>query len=242
MYNSPYAFSENKVTAHIELEGLESWYAADGNVVGAGPLTNEEAKNRGAVEYGVLTDQTVTETQTTNTFTNEEVEAFVAWNQTADLKGACIGYATRGAEMLTGESAGWDTKSGNLNVTGKTVWDLGETMESKGAAVQISISPQDPAGAIMTNSSDVGPGENSAFIVGPGAAGHALITTYSGDTQQMSLIDQGSGWNRPSTDAAGYNGQIEKINNYTGHTQIKAWRLQKEETVTRRVEQRTPIQ
>ena len=24
MYNSPYAFSENKVTAHIELEGLEA--------------------------------------------------------------------------------------------------------------------------------------------------------------------------------------------------------------------------
>jgi hypothetical protein len=29
--------------AHIEFEGLESWYAADGNVVGAGPLTDEEA-------------------------------------------------------------------------------------------------------------------------------------------------------------------------------------------------------
>src|SRR5690606_6929994 len=25
VYNSPYAFSENKVTAHVELEGLEAW-------------------------------------------------------------------------------------------------------------------------------------------------------------------------------------------------------------------------
>ena len=33
-YNSPYAFSENKVVAHIELEGLESYYAADGNLLG----------------------------------------------------------------------------------------------------------------------------------------------------------------------------------------------------------------
>lgn len=34
VHNSPYAFSENKVTAHIELEGLESYYAADGNLLG----------------------------------------------------------------------------------------------------------------------------------------------------------------------------------------------------------------
>ncbi len=40
-YNSAYAFSENKVTAHIELEGLESWYAADGNIVANGPLRKE---------------------------------------------------------------------------------------------------------------------------------------------------------------------------------------------------------
>lgn len=37
-YNSTYAFSENKVIAHVELEGLESHYAADGNVVANGPL------------------------------------------------------------------------------------------------------------------------------------------------------------------------------------------------------------
>ncbi len=32
VYNSPYAFSENKVTAHVELEGLESWSIKNLNV------------------------------------------------------------------------------------------------------------------------------------------------------------------------------------------------------------------
>lgn len=46
LYNSPYAFSENKVVAHIELEGLESWYAADGNVV-HGPVSQKTIQERG---------------------------------------------------------------------------------------------------------------------------------------------------------------------------------------------------
>src|SRR5690554_4438997 len=33
-WNSTYAFSENKVIAHIELEGLESFFAADGSLIG----------------------------------------------------------------------------------------------------------------------------------------------------------------------------------------------------------------
>jgi hypothetical protein len=158
------------------------------------------------------------------------------------MDGACIAYATRGDEMLTGESAGWDTKKGNLNVTGKHVWNLGETMESKSVAVQIEITSRNPAGDIINNSSNVGGGENSAFIVGPGGAGHALITTYSGDTQQMSLIDKALDGIVPTATPGEYNGQIEKINNRTGSSQIKAWRLQRQETVTRRVEERVPIQ
>lgn len=47
-YNSPYAFSENKVVAHIELEGLESYYAADGNLLGqVGTNTDVRVVNGG---------------------------------------------------------------------------------------------------------------------------------------------------------------------------------------------------
>ena len=49
-YNSTYAFSENKVTAHIELEGLESWYAADGNIIANGPL-RDEARASAHINY-----------------------------------------------------------------------------------------------------------------------------------------------------------------------------------------------
>lgn len=44
-YNSPYAFSENKVVAHVELEGLESWEANDGNVI-HGPRKNTDNLER----------------------------------------------------------------------------------------------------------------------------------------------------------------------------------------------------
>ncbi|HRG66831.1 MAG TPA: RHS repeat-associated core domain-containing protein, partial [Saprospiraceae bacterium] len=40
-YNSPYAFSENKVIAHVELEGLESVFAADGNIIANGPYNQK---------------------------------------------------------------------------------------------------------------------------------------------------------------------------------------------------------
>ena len=45
-YNSPYAFSENKVTAHVELEGLESFFAADGSII-HGPESNKAIKQKG---------------------------------------------------------------------------------------------------------------------------------------------------------------------------------------------------
>lgn len=56
-YNSPYAFSENKVVAHVELEGLEAiYFQVDGRVstpvspVGLGGVT-------GALSYGVAVDK-----------------------------------------------------------------------------------------------------------------------------------------------------------------------------------------
>ncbi|MEJ0055864.1 MAG: RHS repeat-associated core domain-containing protein [Bacteroidota bacterium] len=45
-YNSPYAFSENKVTAHRELEGLEAWDIkySDGNTSTVnGPFANQNS-------------------------------------------------------------------------------------------------------------------------------------------------------------------------------------------------------
>ena len=55
VYNSPYAFSENMVTAHIELEGLESWYAADGNVL-HGPRSGNARKGRGLVPASTISN------------------------------------------------------------------------------------------------------------------------------------------------------------------------------------------
>ncbi|HTH56911.1 MAG TPA: DUF6443 domain-containing protein [Cyclobacteriaceae bacterium] len=52
-YNSPYAFSENHVTAHVELEGLEKWYAADGNVMN-GPFSQKTI-----AQYGLRSAQGV---------------------------------------------------------------------------------------------------------------------------------------------------------------------------------------
>lgn len=42
-YNSVYAFSENKVISHVELEGLESVFAADGNIIANGPYNQKTA-------------------------------------------------------------------------------------------------------------------------------------------------------------------------------------------------------
>jgi RHS repeat-associated protein len=41
-YNSPYAFSENKVVAHVELEGLESYYTMDKQGEGYDPGNRQE--------------------------------------------------------------------------------------------------------------------------------------------------------------------------------------------------------
>jgi RHS repeat-associated protein len=43
-WNSPYAFSENKVIAWVELEGLESYFAADGSYIGSIGNSREERK------------------------------------------------------------------------------------------------------------------------------------------------------------------------------------------------------
>lgn len=57
MYNSPYAFSENKVTAHVEIEGLESRgfndarkYDTRGNFAGSAMRKNVTSNLQSASE------------------------------------------------------------------------------------------------------------------------------------------------------------------------------------------------
>ena len=106
-YNSPYAFSENKVTAHVELEGLESYYAADGNLITkrfsnqpvAGPLSTDYAKSLGATHSGTLSS----EPQQSFSFTDDEVSNFANWN--AQNGPTEPGAANRGERVIeeTGE-------------------------------------------------------------------------------------------------------------------------------------------
>ncbi|MDW3197444.1 MAG: DUF6443 domain-containing protein [Cytophagales bacterium] len=49
VYNSPYAFSENHVTAHAELEGLEKWLATDGSIIHNQPYSEKYAKDQGLI-------------------------------------------------------------------------------------------------------------------------------------------------------------------------------------------------
>ena len=51
----------------------------------------------------------------------------------------------------------------------------------------IRIGANDPGGDIELNAADVGT-ENAAYIVGPGSASHAMITTYSGSDNTFSIM------------------------------------------------------
>ena len=243
LYNSPYAFSENKVTAHIELEGLESWYVADGNLItkqfsnqpASGPLSTSYAQSIGATEYGVM------ESQNGYSFSDQEVQDFSDWNlmNGPSEPGKCIGVCTTGAEMLTGQDAGFRNSNGQndfgsggtVREDGRvTVYDVGINLENSGSATEIATQQGQETNSIVNNSNTSGT-ENTVYIAGIAGAYHSLTIVRNTSTNEFSLYDQGTIWSVQNTTQTRAQSEINSINSNHPTWGSRIWQLNKPNTV-----------
>ncbi len=106
---------------------------------------------------------------------------------------ACLGCATRGAEMLTGGDGSFNNSSGNLSLSGKNLFDLGENLEEGGVALEISRTRGKETRAISNVSGNTN-GNYTEFLAGPGGAYHSITMLYNSSDVQFSIDDQDTGW------------------------------------------------
>lgn len=239
---TPYQFAGLTPIEAREREGLEEWHtAATGDNPDVSPMRNDHA---GPMEDSYAQGlgynfHSGTETSYSGTFTEADVQAFDDWNSTKGPKqsGACLGCATRGSEMLTGVSAGWDNSNGNLSLAGKNVWQLGENLQLIGVAQEVTTFPGRETQDMMITSGNTGAGY-SAFVAGPGGAYHSIIVTYNSQDVLMSLYDQGYIGSRNNSPEI-TQGLIDRVNNTAtnlwGGAPSRMWRLLKREMIPVRI-------
>ena len=192
---TPYQFASNTPIWAIDLDGLEAWYTtdADGNQQllpnVTGPLSESTAENFGATHYFSTTSIPV------YSISDADVEVFANWNEdNGDTEpGACLGCATTGCEMLTGGNGGFRNANGRNNLSGKTVYDLGENLEAAGYATEISTPTGQETTTIINNPNSSGT-ENTAYVMGPAGAYHSIIVIHNTASNTFSIYDQGTGW------------------------------------------------
>lgn len=192
---SPYQFAGLTPIWARELEGLEPWYTNESgdNPENApqrndhsGPMTEEFASSLGYNFFGS------TEIIQNPEFTPAEVQSFSNWNASEGptLNGACLACATRGAEMLTGGNGGFNNSSGNLSLSGKNLFDLGNNLSLSGFAREIPTRRGVETQSIMNVSGNTN-GNFTGFLGGPGGALHSIIVLYNSDNVMFSVYDQG---------------------------------------------------
>ena len=227
-WNSPYAFAENTPIWARELEGLEAWYTTneDGNMnetpIAQGPLDLDYVKDLGATHVGVMTDRIE------YSFSQAEIDNFSNWNaqQGASEPGACLGCAITGSEILTGADAGFRNSKGRNVLSGKTLYDLGNNLASKGFATELPTSQGKETETIINNPNSVEIGY-SVYTAGPAGAWHSLIITHQGKENIFSIFDQGTGWDDKNVSQQGAQTKIDAINSFHPTWGSRIWQLNK---------------
>ncbi len=135
VYNSTYAFSENKVTGHVEIEGLEAANANDINnpLVRAAlkddvqkPAASVKQNSQGAIKVsvsvgvGVGVKAKVGKSEIGASVNGPQVQASIDGGRNVEVKGSCVGVnmklETPVGEAKTGGDAGVvEFKDGRLN-------------------------------------------------------------------------------------------------------------------------------
>ena len=238
-YQSPYNFAENKVIWARELEGLEAWYTTTGSTnpdnnplfrPQYGPLSYDYAVSQGYSSYSVSEREV---TVNNYNFSDSEIQSLADWNSAngSTINGECLACATRGSELLTNSSAGWNSGSG-LNLIGKSVYDLGNVLVGNGVADQISLNQGEETGEIINASTSNGVTENSAFLAGPAGGYHSIIIIHNLPNSSFSIFDQGTGWDVKNETQTGAQYQINNINSVHPNWGSRIWQLFKQETTT----------
>jgi hypothetical protein len=191
-------------------------------------LSQSRIQEIGATEYGVI------ETKTDANFTNQEISDFANWNfnNGGTVSGYCLGAATRGVEQLTGVDAadlGLETTSGNLNLAGKSVYDLGNSLVTTGNATNLTTSQGQETTSIL-NSNTAGT-DNTAYLAGPAGGYHSIIITRNTGNNQFSIYDQGTGWDVKNTTQQGAQNEINSINSVHPNWGSRIWQLNKTQSV-----------
>jgi RHS repeat-associated protein len=218
VYNSTYAFSENKVTAHVELEGLESASVNDvrNPYIRAALKENvqkdmrsmrrngsEAAQVKVSIGPGIGAKGGVGKIQVEGSLSGPQIEVGVNGAGLIDAKGSITGVnlsaELRGGKVKMGVNAGVvQYKDGNVTVEAATGGISGEMSASKtskqGDASQTgSVNALDVTAVVGVNVGVVG-GEASIDF---GKAGAAVIDFFKGAINWMSNVVKDAAPKRP---------------------------------------------
>ncbi|NJN28516.1 MAG: hypothetical protein HC819_22345 [Cyclobacteriaceae bacterium] len=157
VYNSPYAFSENKVTNHIELEGLESYSA------------------QSAFKQALLSDKVQGKVSQTNRNSSNMFKGKVGGHGAGLGASIKIGSAgSLGGSAKLAKIEGSITNSGDLNAKGSLISLSGEaTVAGMGGAAELGLGNAN----IGTENGEMTGDASLANVSVKGVAGDASIDT-----------------------------------------------------------------
>ena len=235
-WNSPYAFSENRVTDAVELEGLESFKINDENgdeatsySANSGPLSEQTIENEGFTHYELRESyshqETRTETIPTETINTEGYTSIVNIYNDATFRSnlkrryprqnLCLHYGTTYCETLTGANTTLSLDGGGFNLANETAFTLGEELVALGVAreaMNVNTVPTDYAQDIIDDSRGLGGRNYSLYLFGGGNAYHTFVVGYDARNNDFTLFDQGTGWAGDNLAPATLNARINSIN------------------------------
>ena len=157
LYNSPYAFSENKVVAHFELEGLESRPARRGGRATGGnrPAISQLAREAAAIARGQSTFSTLGRRQKATFFrtrTFKTTSRGVGGNSASNSFGRSSGSGTRENPENTHT---FGNASGNALKLGAQIVDQAQQIIDNAEEITVIESFNDESGAAFSLGVDI---------------------------------------------------------------------------------------